>query len=120
MPKVYISSCELTSNFLLIFSDKQNRELREGIIHSVAQLVNTQITDRLTTVMMAEIPRHILPVIGTQLEKLKAQVLTDIGQKLRGCDQAIKESIMNVTSSKVCITKVEASVDRQQLIFLFR
>lgn len=86
-------------------SDKQNRDLHDGILHSVAQLVTSQITDRLSTVMMNEIPRHILPVIHTQLEKMKVQMLADVGQKLRSCDQVIKESIMNVTSSKVWIIR---------------
>lgn len=50
---------------------------------------------------MNEIPRHIVPVILTQLEKVKAQILTDVSQKLRNCDQIIKESILNMSSSKV-------------------
>ncbi|XP_037024595.1 enhancer of mRNA-decapping protein 4 homolog isoform X1 [Bradysia coprophila] len=80
--------------------DKQNRDLRDAILHSVAQFITSQITDRLTSVMMSEIPRHVLPVIHNHLEKMKVQILTDVGQKLRSCDQVIKESIMNVTSSK--------------------
>lgn len=89
--------------FKFLFSDKQNRELRDGILHSVALLVTSQITERVSAVMINEIPRHILPVIVTQLEKMKAQILTDVAQKLRSCDQVIKESIMNMSSSKVCI-----------------
>lgn len=84
-----------------LFSDKQNRDLRDSLMHSIAQLVTGQITERLTAIIMNEIPRHILPVIVSQLEKMKVQLMADIGQKLRGCDQVIKESVMNVTSSKV-------------------
>ncbi len=87
-----------------IFSDKQNRELRDGIVHSVAQLITGQITDCLTTIMMNDLPRHILPVILNQLDKMKAQLLADVGQKLKNCDQVIKESIMNMASSKVCVS----------------
>lgn len=82
-------------------SDKQSRDLRDAISHSVAQFVTTQISERLTNIMMNEIPRNILPVIHNHLEKMKVQILTDVGQKLRSCDQVIKESILNMASSKV-------------------
>lgn len=91
----------LTELKKICFSDKQNRELRDGILHSVAQLVTGQITERISAIMMNEIPRHLLPVIINQLEKMKAQLLTDVSQKLRNCDQVIKESILNMSSSKV-------------------
>lgn len=100
--------------FLFKFpSDKQNRDLRDSIIHSVAQLVTGQITDRLTAIVMNEMPRHILPVLLNQLEKMKAQLLADVGQKLRGCDQIIKESIMNVTSTKVTFFFVGHYMDQK-------
>lgn len=101
------SLTELTYTFADILSDhsfssdKQNRDLRDAISHSVAQFITTQMTDRLTGIIVNQIPRHVVPVIHNQLEALKVQILADVGQKLRNCDQVIKESIMNVTSGKV-------------------
>lgn len=48
---------------------------------------------------------------------MKAQILADIGQKLRSCDQVIKESIMNVTSSKVTCVQLKLNFRNNRIFF---
>ncbi|KAJ6649871.1 Enhancer of mRNA-decapping protein 4 like [Pseudolycoriella hygida] len=90
--------------------DKQNRELRDSILHSVAQLITSQVNERLPTIIMNEMPRQVLPIILGQLEKIKSQILGEISQKLRNCDQVIRDSVTNMSSSKASMEAFGNSV----------
>lgn len=78
-------------------SDVQNRELRDSITRAVTQTVCSQ----LSAVLIAEIQKHVLPIVAAKLEGIKTQIQSDIAQKITITDHVIKENISNICRSKV-------------------
>lgn len=81
----------------MIFSDAQNRELRE----SITKVVCTDLTERLTNILVNSIQKHVLPIVAGKLEGIKTQIQSDISQKITITDHVIKENITNICKSPV-------------------
>lgn len=90
-------------NISQFFSEKQNRELRDNIIHALTPLVCNQLSKQLSNILTNEIQKHVMPIIAGKLEGIKTQIQSDISQKITITDHVIKENITNICRSKVSL-----------------
>lgn len=79
----------------------QNREICEGILHGLSQIICTQINATLNQVVSVEMKKHVMPFIANKLDATKAQIQADVAQKLTVSDHVIKENIANICKSRV-------------------
>lgn len=82
-------------------SDAQLREIRETMFMQMAPALCTQITAQLSQVLLAEIQKSLYPIVSTKLDAMKAQVQSEIAQKMTVTDRIVKENIANMCRSKV-------------------
>lgn len=78
----------------------QNREIREFLFGITPVLCN-QLSGQISQILVNEVQKHLLPIVGAKLDAIKAQLQTDIAQKLTITDHVIKENIANICKSKV-------------------
>lgn len=67
----------------------------------LAPVLCNQLSGQLAQLFVSEIQKHLLPVVGARLDGIKAQIQTEIAQKLTITDKVIKENISNICKSKV-------------------
>lgn len=67
----------------------------------MAQVVCNQITERQSAMLLAEMQRHVMPLIAGKLDTIKAQIQADVSHKLSACDQLLRDTIVKVCSHKV-------------------
>lgn len=82
---------------MFCFSDSQ----RDVLLNSMAQVIISQISDRLSQIVVSEIQRTMLPLIAGKLDAIKTQIHSEVVQKLTVCDQLMKENISKMCTSKV-------------------
>lgn len=82
-------------------SEMTKREFGDHLVAGVSQLVCNQITDRLGSILLGELQRHILPTIAGSLDSIKTQILIDMDKRLVSNDQLLRETIAKVCSNKV-------------------
>jgi len=74
--------------------------LHDALLHNVSNALFTQLSDRLNTIIITEIQRHIIPVIATKLDTIKQQIQQDLLLKLSPNDIALKENLAQVFNNK--------------------
>ncbi|XP_058818237.1 enhancer of mRNA-decapping protein 4 homolog isoform X2 [Topomyia yanbarensis] len=78
----------------------QNRQFRDGLMQALPQMLNTQIVERLTPTIIAEIQRFVAPRIGAQIEQMTHLIKMDVGAKLNNSDV-----LFRTTMEKMCRTQ---------------
>lgn len=62
-----------------------------------------QLTERLAAVLSKDLNRHVIATIGTKLDAIKAQIQSDVAQKLVSSDQLLRENITKACTNKVSV-----------------
>ncbi|XP_031617309.1 enhancer of mRNA-decapping protein 4 homolog isoform X2 [Contarinia nasturtii] len=83
-------------NFLMT----RDNQVRENIVMGLGPVLCNQLSSQLAQVFVTEIQKHLLPVVGARLDGIKAQIQSEIAQKLTITDKVIKENISNICKSK--------------------
>lgn len=93
---------EMINRFVVRFcSDTQLREIRENLCMTLVPALCNQLSIQLTQILLTEIQKSLFPIISAKLDAMKAQVHSEIAQKLTITDRVLKENISNMCRSKV-------------------
>lgn len=84
-----------------LFRDTLVRDIRDNLVVGLGPVMCNQLSGQLAQVFVTEIQKHFLPVVGARLDGMKAQIQSEIAQKLSITDKVIKENIANICKSKV-------------------
>lgn len=88
-------------SFCTFFRDVQLRDIRDHLVIELGPRLCNQLCGPFSQMFVTEIQKHLLPVVGARLDGIKAQIQTEIAQKLTITDKVIKENISNICKSKV-------------------
>lgn len=66
----------------------------------MTRAVTQTVCNQLSGVIIAEIQKHVLPIVAGKLEGIKTQIQSDIAQKITITDHVIKENIANICRGK--------------------
>lgn len=67
----------------------------------LAPMICNQLSGQFSQILVNEIQKHLLPLVAAKLDATKAQIQTEIAQKITITDRVIKENISNICRSKV-------------------
>lgn len=83
---------------------------KDSLTAMLNKTVSNQLTDKMSSIFVADLQRNILSLISNELETIKQQIHFDVNRKLSVSDQLLRENLMLVCTNKNFLDTMSHSV----------
>ncbi|XP_058447810.1 enhancer of mRNA-decapping protein 4 homolog isoform X2 [Malaya genurostris] len=88
----------------------QNRQLRDGLIQALPQIMNTHMIERFTATIIAEIQRFVIPHINAKVDQMTHIIKMDITTRFNNFDALFRSNLEKMIRSQPFIDTLSATI----------